>query len=144
MKGHIKLPPKSASTPLSAGSCLRVFIQENVQCEYCVNPILAEVVVRDPKVVDSQIAYQITLHNTEEDGYIINVFINNGWCGNKKETIRYGDFGNNIVNSFSLTSGETEVDQDVVVEEYINPGKHAPPSYLLPSSYFRKRYNGIQ
>lgn len=121
VKGHIKLPPKSASTPLSAGSCLRVFIQENVQCEYCVNPILAEVVVRDPKVVDSQIAYQITLHNTEEDGYIINVFINNGWCGNKKETIRYGDFGNNIVNSFSLTSGETEVDQDVVVEEYINP-----------------------
>ena len=121
VKGYVHLP-RSFSGSLPAGSCLHMSIQENVQCEYCVNPILAETRIVNPSLEGNRIAYRMTLSDNDEDSYIIQATINVGWCRSENESLKIGDYHNEYSYDFNLASGDTEVDKDLNVVRYSKTG----------------------
>ena len=119
MIGDIILPD-DAQLPLKAGSCLNVYVQEEVYCLYCENPILSEYKRYMPQVKENRLSYtlEVGIGEIKSGRFVLQATLNNGWCGSDNEWIRYNDFHNEYINSVEVQRGTTSVHRDIFVQRY--------------------------
>ena len=119
VSGNVILP-HDVKLPLADGSCLNVYIQEEKFCINCTNPILGETKLLNPIVKDKRISYimEAEISSINSVSYVLQATLNNGWCGNKEEWIRYNDFKNEYSHTVQVLEGMNNVQKDVKVDRY--------------------------
>lgn len=122
MSGRVIVPavPPVAS-PLPSGSCLVVFVQEDIECQgiNCVNPILGETRINDPQISSSKsIEYSFRFKSVKSGLYTMRATLNMGWCKTDDESIRKGDYHNDYAHSFELRSGMVVARKDIYITQY--------------------------
>ena len=118
VSGNVILPD-DVKLPLADGSCLNVYIQEEKFCINCTNPILGKTKLLDPIVKDKRIWYTIEADiSSVSVSYVLQATLNNGWCGNKEEWIRYNDFNNDYSHTVQVLEGMNNVRKDIKVDRY--------------------------
>ena len=107
---------------LPSGSCLYVYVHEDIQCEdpsACENPILGDATIRDPQLTSSRsIQYSVTFKSRSNKQYVVIATLNMGWCKTDSEWIREGDYKNDVYTMFSIQDGETTASKDISITQY--------------------------
>ena len=114
---------------LPRGSCVTVYVQENIQCdsETCDNKVLGTVTFKDPTLsAGKTIPYSLNFKSGKYD-YIVSALVNMGWCfsGVGRDWIRDGDYHNDISYSFTSDERKSENKVDITVTKYERPAGDA-------------------
>lgn len=122
VSGNIVLPSYFTRTSLPSGSCIKMLIQENIQCsdsqEECGNPVYATIQLNDPPIKNNKIKYNMLMKEAREGSFVISATLNMGWCTSGKEWLRIGDYKNEFIYDFTLSKDQNEVSKDVHVARY--------------------------
>ena len=127
---------------LPRGSCVTVYVQENIQCdsETCDNKVLGTVTFKDPTLsAGKTIPYSLNFKSGKYD-YIVSALVNMGWCfsGVGRDWIRDGDYHNDISYSFTSDERKSENKVDITVTKYERPAGDAITGFnqISGTAYF--------
>lgn len=107
--------------PLPRGSCLIVYVQEDIQCQEisCENPILGEQKIRDPRMSSRRtIDYRLQFKPARSGIYIVQTTLNIGWCKTGDDWIRNGDYKNDMAQQFQLRDPAMTARKDFSLKRY--------------------------
>ena len=100
-----------------------MFIQEDIYCDNCEVPILAQTQIQAPALDDRGIIpYMINMNRPKPGKYAVHTIMSVGWCAAVEDGPRSGDFVNTKHYVFEVKLGDQEADMDIKLEKYISPG----------------------
>uniref|UniRef100_A0A7M5V2C2 Agrin n=1 Tax=Clytia hemisphaerica TaxID=252671 RepID=A0A7M5V2C2_9CNID len=136
ISGKIRFMPR-APARIPIGSCFRMVVKENIQCdepvteegearEGCDIPELATSVVGNPRLnQDGTIDYVLKLAHNFVPSVSIDATLNMGWCKNKASSdwLKGGDFTMMTAHLLNLNDGKFKYEKDIEIEQYKTPVK---------------------
>ena len=144
ISGKVLIPPLG-SAQLPSGSCVKVFVQEEVMCQSgdCNVPKLAESVDKSPELNQGG-TYSYELRFEKKSTYLmltLQAVVSVGWCPgpSEKNWLRSGDYFNTDSYTVEIKKDTYDYVKDITTHLYAesNTGKHyfdGTPmgSYVLP------------
>ncbi|XP_065662150.1 uncharacterized protein LOC101241534 isoform X5 [Hydra vulgaris] len=121
VSGLVKFPQNISLKP---SSCLSMTLHEGLYCKgiTCNIPVLASYHANNLNVDASHtIHYKMSFNYSIPTSYIVRAVVNNGWCKDNDNSIKYGDYHNEYTHTIHPLLNQEKIDFDVTLVEYKDP-----------------------
>uniref|UniRef100_A0A7M5X3C1 Agrin-like n=1 Tax=Clytia hemisphaerica TaxID=252671 RepID=A0A7M5X3C1_9CNID len=129
VEGQLVLPKYGYFKALTKNSCVRLLVQDAIQCNDCQIPQRGSLLMRNIQIKDGKVYFKVDGKGGEGD-YYVTAHINVGWCGSgANKGVRKGDLKNKFLVQFQLPRGSSTKKNLKIEMDYVGYNECGPPCY---------------